>query len=89
MVKGYNKVKGMDNHSSIKDLNDVVRFQLHHQLNYVAKEFLNIIEDLESDGYKFAEEKRNRIRKRIFDSTNDAKRNIEMTINKFDISFKK
>jgi hypothetical protein len=79
----------MDNNSSIHDVNDVVRFQIHSQLNFVGKMFLEMIEDLEAEGYKFGEEKRSIIRKRILDRTNDAKRTLENTINKFDIQFKK
>jgi cob(I)alamin adenosyltransferase len=89
LVKGYNKVKGMDNNSSVKNLNDIINCQIHNQLTSISKKMFEIIEDLESEGYKFAEEKRSRIRKKILDHIGDSKRSLESTVNKFDIQFKK
>ncbi len=79
----------MDNNSTVKNLNDIINCQIHIQLNAVSKKFFEIIEDLESDGYKFGEEKRNRIRKKILDNVGDAKRTLESTVNKFEVNFKK
>ena len=78
----------MENNSAVNNLNDIINCQVHNHLNSIAKKMLEIIEDLESEGYKFEEEKRIRIRKKILDHIGDSKRTLESTVNKFEIHFK-
>lgn len=59
---------------------DYLKFQLRRKITNLFKNFFFLLEDLD-----LGDEKYQKIRKRILDHGNDAIREIEEDINKFDI----
>ena len=67
---------------------DLLRFQIERKIISLGKNFLEIIEDLISDGYIIPVEKHQRLRKKILDGTNDGIRDLNLVIDKLDINLK-
>lgn len=67
---------------------DILLFQVHKQVKSLFVSFLEIIEDLQADGYVFSEDKRVNLRKRVLSNGNNTIRNLEQLLEKLDIGFK-
>lgn len=65
---------------------ELVEFTINRKLIFLSKSFLVVLEDLLESGCRFDY---NRKRKAILDQSNDAFREIQEVLNKFDISIKK
>ena len=67
---------------------DFINFHIQRKITILFTSFLNQIEDLKADGLNIPEVRYQRLRKRVLDSGNDCMRDLESTLDKFDISFK-
>lgn len=63
------------------NVKEFILFKNKRSVVNLYKSFLNLIEDLQIEGYNISEEKYNRLRKRVLDSGNDAIRQFEEEIN--------
>jgi hypothetical protein len=61
-------------------IKDVIKFQLQASTTKLSVDFLNIIEDLQNDGYVIPEDKYQRIRKRVLDSNGQTYRFLQSLI---------
>ena len=67
---------------------EFLKFQLRRKVTSLYKNFLFILEDLDSKAYNMDEESYQRYRKRILDHGNDLIREIEEDLDKFDIKLR-
>ena len=67
---------------------EFLKFQLRRKVTSLYKDFLFILEDLDSNTYNLNEESYQRYRKRILDRGNDLIREIEEDLDKFDITLR-
>jgi len=67
---------------------EFLKFQLRRKVTSLYKDFLFILEDLDSNTYNLDEESYQRYRKRILDRGNDLIREIEEDLDKFDITLR-
>ena len=67
---------------------EFLKFQLRRNVTSLYKNFLFILEDLDSKAYNMDEESYQRYRKRILDHGNDLIREIEEDLDKFDIKLR-
>ena len=67
---------------------EFLKFQLRRKVTSLYKNFLFILEDLDSKAYNMDEESYQRYRKRILDHGNDLIREIEEDLDKFDITLR-
>ena len=67
---------------------EFLKFQLRRKVTSLYKDFLFILEDLDSNTYNLDEEAYQRYRKRILDRGNDLIREIEEDLDKFDITLR-
>jgi len=65
---------------------DYLIFQLRRKVTNLFKNYLFLLEDLDQNLGGIPEEKYKQIRKRILDYSNDALREIEEDVKKFNIS---
>ena len=70
-------------------LSDLIKFQNKRQITNLFKSFLEIIDDLERGGYKFDDELRADIRRKVLSKGNNTVRELDGLLDKFDISLKK
>jgi len=66
----------------------ILEFQINRKIINLAKNFLCQIEDLISDGWIIPEDRYKRIRKRTLDDCNNSYREIQSSLEKFDIDLK-
>ena len=67
---------------------EFLKFQLRRKVTSLYKNFLFILEDLDSKAYNMDEESYQRYRKRILDHGNDLIREIEEDLDKIDIKLR-
>ena len=67
---------------------EFLKFQLRRKVTSLYKDFLFILEDLDSNTYNLNEESYQRYRKRILDRGNDLIRENEEDLDKFDITLR-
>ena len=63
-------------------------FQVNRKVKNLYKNFLFILEDINTDGYNISEEDFQRYRKLILDQGNDTVRELEEYLDSFDIKLK-
>jgi len=65
---------------------DYLIFQVRRKVTNLFKNFLFLLEDLDKDVHNIPPEKYKQVRKRVLDYSNDALREIEEDLNKFNIT---
>jgi hypothetical protein len=65
---------------------DFIKFQTERKITNLYKQCLFILEDLNADGGNISNEKFTRIRKRILDYGNDAIRELQEVLDKFEVT---
>ncbi len=69
---------------------DFLLFNVNRGFTNLAKNFLVILEDLvQIDEYVIQQDKFQRLRKKVLDSSMDSKRNLEYLIEKMEVNYKK
>jgi hypothetical protein len=76
----------MEKEQSAKEF---LRFQCNRKITNLFKQCLILLEDLQNPTYNIPEVERQRLRKRILDFGNDARREMDEYFERFDIDFKK
>lgn len=71
-----------------EDIKNFIKFQTHRKIVGLYKDFLNILEDLEAQGYKFSDETYNHTRKRVLDAGNDTIREINGYLERVEMTLK-
>lgn len=77
-----------DDNKGLTSIEDVVLFQINRQITYLFRQNLDILNELENQGYKFAPELKQSLRKRILDSGNDTIRSLSSLIQRLEIKLK-
>lgn len=68
---------------------EFLNFHIRRKVTVLFTTFLNQLEDLREDGLGVSDDKYQRVRKRVLDSGNDCIRDLEIMIDKLNVSIKK